>query len=180
MKELFLVSGPSGSGKTSLMREAGKNKIVTMTTRPKRAGEIEGIDYFFVSIENFEQWLYEGQVIEHNLYPNGHYYGLTKEALEKQIQDESAYIIVESGGMRKYKSLYPHATAVFIYTEYESTKQQLLDRGGDIADINNRLLHYKEEIEVANLYDVVIENTYGKFSETVEKIKEINTEKKNA
>lgn len=180
MKELFLVSGPSGSGKTTLMKEAGKNKIVTMTTRPKREGEIEGIDYFFVSKEDFEQWLCTKEVIEHNLYPNGHYYGLTKEVLEKQIQDDSAYIIVESSGMLKYKSLYPHATSVFIYTEYESTKRQLLERGGDLADIRNRLTHYKEEIAVAHLYDAVIENRYGKFTETVEKIKEINTVKKNA
>ena len=101
MKELFLVSGPSGSGKTTLMSETGKHKIVTMTTRPMRDREVEGVDYYFVTKEQFETFLAEGQVIEHNVYENGHYYGLTKEVLEAQIQQESAYIIVNVKGMSR-------------------------------------------------------------------------------
>lgn len=174
MHKLFLVSGPSGSGKTTLMKEAGNNKIVTMTTRPKREGEIEGVDYYFVAKEDFEMFLSDGQVIEHEQYQNGHYYGLTKDVLEAQIQKDSMYIIVTLNGMLKYKTLYPNATSIFIYTEYESTKKQLLERGGDQKDIENRLNHYEDEIKDAHLYDVVITNEYGRFNETVEKIKKIN------
>lgn len=180
MKELFLVSGPSGSGKTTLMRETGLNKIVTMTTRPKRDGEIDGIDYFFVSNEDFERFLNEKKVIEYNRYKNGHYYGLTKEVLETQLQSESAYIIVEANGMLKYKAFYPHATSLFIYSDYESTKKQLFDRGGEQEEIEARLSLHMEEIKDAHLYDILINNEYGKFFEVVEKIKYSTNNKKNA
>ena len=180
MNGLYLISGPSGSGKTTLMKETGKNKIVTMTTRPKREGEIEGVDYYFVTREEFESLLDNKQVIEYHLYENGHYYGLTKEVLTSQIKEESAYIIVEFEGMKKYKTIYPNATSVFIYAELEHVKKQLIQRGGDPTDINQRINGYVEEIQHAHLYDVLIKNEYGKFAETVEKIKQMDAMKKNA
>lgn len=55
MNKLIVVSGPSGSGKTTLMRQTMKNEVVSFTTRKPRQGEIDGVDYKFISLEKFEE-----------------------------------------------------------------------------------------------------------------------------
>lgn len=178
MNHLFLISGPSGSGKTTLMQRAMENKVITMTTRPKREGERDGVDYYFVSKTEFETFIKENKTIEYEQYTNGHYYGITYEKLNEQISKGDAYVIVESNGMKKYKSIYPDAVSLFIYTNYDDTKKQLLERGGDLQDIEDRLNSYEHEKAEAHLYDYVIKNKYGKFEEVTEILKAIiKTEK---
>lgn len=178
MDNLFIISGPSGSGKTTIMKKVLDNDVTTITTRPMREGEINGIDYYFVSLDEFKQYIRNGELIEYNKYINGHFYGITKEKLKDQLINGDVYNIVEKNGMLKYKKYFPNLISIFIYTTYDDIKKQLTERGGDSTDIQIRLKSYESELIDAHLYDYVIKNKYGKSNETAKIIQDIiNAEK---
>jgi len=87
---LFVVSGPSGAGKTTILKTVLKELSdiefsVSMTTRPKRAHEVHGVDYFFVTEEEFQQAIDRGEFIEHAFHYE-HRYGTTKGYVMTRVQ----------------------------------------------------------------------------------------------
>lgn len=177
MNKLFIITGPSGSGKTTLMDALKVKKIITMTTREKRLGEENEVDYFFTSKETFEELIEKGEIIEYNLYSNDHYYGITKEKLRHQIEKGDVYIIVEENGVHKYKEFFPDSISIYIDVEFKDIEKQLLDRGGNSDDIKNRLQTYEVETKHKNICDFVIKNEYGFFNETLIKLENIINKK---
>jgi guanylate kinase len=117
---IFAVSAPSGCGKTTVLNIVLNNmeglaRSVSVNTRAKRPGEIDGVDYVFVSPEQFETWQAEGRFIEHvEIY--GSKRGILKDELLKSVCDgQDIVCVIDIRGVRLLKSLFPgHVVSIFL------------------------------------------------------------------
>jgi guanylate kinase len=121
--KIFVISGPSGSGKTTLLTSLIQDKKIgrllvkscSVTTRPKRSGEREGKEYFFVKPLEFRRLLKTKKILEWTRYL-GYYYGTPREALEAQLRGgKSVGLCLDLKGSKILKKLYPNNTVtVFV------------------------------------------------------------------
>ena len=157
--KLFIISGNSGAGKSSVMNSSclKDNKIVTSTTRPKRDGEIEGEDYYFVSEEEFEHLISSDKMIAVAKYA-GNYYGIHEDELFSRLEEGDAYCIVDFLGKVELERVYSLTTSIFIYSDINLVPVRLANRGDAKTNIGERILKYYEEIENSVDYDYVIKN----------------------
>jgi len=144
--KLFVISAPSGAGKTSLVRallEARPNLVVSVshTTRKPRAQEVEGIDYFFVTPERFQQLVEDGAFLEHaRVFDN--YYGTGRA----QIQDKLAagkdvLLEIDWQGARQVRDAMPGCKTIFILPPSRAAlEQRLRERRTDSVEIIARRL----------------------------------------
>ncbi|MFP3751627.1 guanylate kinase [Bacillus altitudinis] len=172
MNKLIVLSGHSGSGKTSLMRQIMKNEVVSFTTRKPRQGEIDGVDYKFISLEKFKELKEKGKLIEQVKY-SGNYYGIDQEEFENKISLGNAFVIVDYQGMKQIKKLYPNCVTLFLYTPYDQAYKQMIQRGDAFEKVEQRLSTYHQEIGNRKDYDYVIRNNNSMFSLTKEIIENI-------
>lgn len=172
IKKLFLISGISGAGKTSIMRKLMDNEVISFTTREKRIGEVDGKDYVFISEREYFDLYTDNQLAEWATY-GGNYYGITKHELERKLKNNHAFCIVNLHGKEQLGKLYPNYTSIFIYTDRENAITQMSLRGDRQENIDNRISTYEEEMKNVIHYNYVIKNTYGKFDEVVEIIRQI-------
>lgn len=120
---LFVISGPSGSGKTTLTEEILKQKelknrlkrSISFTTRPRRPGEEDKKDYFFISGEEFKRKLKAKKILEWTRYL-GYYYGTHKELVDSALaQEKHILLCVDLKGAASLKQLYPgNAVTIFV------------------------------------------------------------------
>jgi len=120
---IFILSGPSGSGKTTLRDALLKDrplhkafvKSVSLSTRPRRTGEMEGRDYFFVSQREFNRLKKAGKILEWTKYLS-YYYGTRKDAVEAALKSNKHLLLcLDFKGMMTVKKLYPgKAVAIFV------------------------------------------------------------------
>ncbi len=168
MKEgkLIVVSGPSGAGKGTIISEYIKRHpedelSVSMTSRPIRDNDIEGVTYYFKTKEEFEKAIIDGDLLEYALY-NGNYYGTPKSEVEKRITKGINVILeIEVVGAQNVKNMMgDKCTLIFIMPpSMEELKNRLVSRGTDSAEsIKGRLDIAKEEIKTSNVYDYKIVN----------------------
>ncbi len=135
---MIVLLGASASGKTELckymMKEFALRKAITYTTRAPRAKEKDGVDYHFVTEEEFKAIEKRDDFVETTYYI-GHHYGSSK----KEIDDDKV-IIVDPTGMKAYLSLNEPSVVIFALTASKKTrKERMLARGDDEDSINNRL-----------------------------------------
>ena len=135
---MIVLAGASASGKTEvaklLEKKYGIKKIVTTTTRKKRAGERDGIDYFFVSKEEFEKKIVDNQFVEYTLY-NGEMYGSTKD----QIANDRC-VVIDPAGLRSYINLKNKDIVTFYLEADEETRhERMILRGDDKEKIKSRI-----------------------------------------
>jgi guanylate kinase len=166
MGKLFIVVGHSGSGKTYIMRHVmgTSRECVSVTTRPMREGEIDGIDYYFLNKEQFEELYQDNQLAEKTNYNGiGYQYGVTKEELEEKLDGQNAYIIADVHGMTQLKELYPDAITIFLYTDKEHAQLNMQERGDNEGYIAKRLSTYDEEVSNKMKYnfDYVVKNVHN-------------------
>jgi len=169
-KRLIVLVGPSGSGKTTLgdeLSERGFPKLVTTTTRKPRAGEIDGIDYYFRKEEDLDP----DDFVEQTVY-NGKLYGLTKaEVREALINYPLVHVSLDKNGAKALKTVYPEETfVVFVYVSEEEMRRRMQARGDEDNKISERIefsqaINESEPIEES---DLVIENK--SVEESIEKI----------
>ena len=161
----MIISSPSGAGKTTLSRRLLESEpdmvmSISVTTRPPRPGEIDGRDYHFVSRDEFEQMLREGDFLEYaEVY--GNYYGTSKTALEKQLAEGKTVLLdIDWQGARQIRKLYPDAISLYIMPpSIEELENRLRNRGQDSeAVIKKRLAAAKADMSHADEYDKVIVN----------------------
>lgn len=153
--KLFIVSAPSGAGKTSLVDALIKElslviplkKAVTYTTRSPRPGEINGVDYYFLSRPDFERKINESFFIEFSM-AYGHYYGSSKEVIHNVNCGASYLMILDKEGALQVRSVFKDACLIWIYTsDIESLKSRLLLRGSEEQlEIEKRLKLACEEL----------------------------------
>lgn len=163
--KVFILSGPSGSGKTTLYQKAREKfpqlrESISVTTRPKRPGEVHGRDYFFVSPKMFQYKIRAGHFLEYEQF-FGNYYGTPR----KYVQDiltagDSVLLCIDVKGARTVRREFPAAVTIFIKTPtLEDLKRRLISRGSeDLKTIENRLKRVEMELREAERYDHVIVN----------------------
>jgi len=162
---LMVLSGFSGAGKGTLMKkllETYDNYAlsVSMTTRPPREGERDGIEYFFSSKEAFEQKIEEGGLIEFAQYC-GNYYGTPKAYVEEQLANGKDVILeIEIQGALQIKEKFPEALLLFATPpSIEELEKRLRGRGTETEEvIRKRLLRAGEEAEGMDAYDYLVIN----------------------
>ena len=177
--QILLISGPSGSGKSTLLSRlmAEFDNIyfsISSTTREPRAGERDGIDYHFITTDEFKQGINQGKFLEWaNVHKN--YYGTSLEPVEKALKDGKIVIFdIDVQGfhlaMKQYKEL---ITSVFVTTkDRHELKKRLLKRGSDDEQtIENRLFNAATEIAHIGEYDYLIIN--DDLDSSYEKLKAI-------
>lgn len=162
---LFVVSAPSGAGKTTLCREArlvipDLAYSVSATTRPPRPGEINGVDFRFVSESQFRAMLEGGELAEWATV-HGNLYGTPAKPLEAALADGKDVLLdIDTQGAAQLRRRYSEAVLVFIVApSIAELEQRLRERGADAeGDIARRLARAREEIKLWRTYDYLIVN----------------------
>ena len=169
---MIVLAGASASGKTEvakvLAKKYGITKIVTTTTREKRKGEVNGVDYFFVSKEEFEKMILDDRFVEYTLY-NGQMYGSTKD----QIANDKC-VVIDPAGLRSYINLNNKDIVTFYLEADEETRhKRMILRGDDAEKIKSRIENDRIAFKKKNIakVDYVIDAD-DKFSieEVAEKV----------
>ncbi len=162
---LYIVSAPSGAGKTSLLKELLKEDLgvelsVSHTTRAKRDGETHGQEYFFVSVDQFQDMVKQGDFLEHaQVFDN--FYGTSKSAVLKRIAEGIDVILeIDWQGARQVREAIPEAITVFILPpSIDELENRLKGRGQDSDEtIKRRMNDALSEISHYDEYDFVIIN----------------------
>ncbi|MFW6022498.1 MAG: guanylate kinase [Halanaerobiaceae bacterium] len=173
---LIVLSGPSGVGKGTVRDKLMENfdqieYSVSVTTRPRREGEVDGVDYFFVSSDKFFQMVEENKFIEWAEVHNN-YYGTPKEYVDKTLQSGNDIILeIDIQGARMVSNIYPDAVYVFLVPPSFDELEHRLDKRGTENNKNKalRLKNAREELKELERYDYQIVN--DKLEETVYKLK---------
>ena len=175
--KFIVVSGPSGVGKGTicnrLINELNAEYSVSYTTRSPREGEVDGVNYHFITREEFEKMIINGDLIEFNYY-NGNFYGTGRDFVMNKInQGINIFTEIDVNGAQKIKENFPRALLIYIAPpSMEVLKIRLLDRGTEDTDtINERLEIAKNEMKQVNLYDYVVVN--DDLDKAVNQVKEI-------
>lgn len=165
-KYLFVISGPSAVGKTSVLRElllldSSIKKITTCTTRLPRNSEQNGIDYFFLSHDEFKQGILTNDFIEYSeVY--GNFYGVKLSTINTSIKNHSNCILTLNWeGFSKLKNSLIDVNVFgffLIPPSIEELERRISSRNTDDSDNKKRLAAAKEDISHANLLDFVVEN----------------------
>jgi guanylate kinase len=164
---LFIVSAPSGAGKSSLVKAALADDrrlalSVSYTTRPPRAGEVDGREYHFVERKAFEAMLARGEFLE-SAEVHGNRYGTSRKWIqEARAKDLDILLEIDWQGARQVRKAFPDAVSVFILPPpppLEELERRLRGRGQDDEDaIQRRLRAAREEMRHAGEFDYVIIN----------------------
>ncbi|MCI9450293.1 MAG: guanylate kinase [Clostridiales bacterium] len=178
---IFVISGPAGCGKGTVvgkLREMMPNIgfSVSATTRPPRPGEIDGVNYHFITRGKFTELLEAGEVLEHTEYCGNMYGTLKSEAVRTLNEGRDIILEIEVEGALQIKSMMPDdAVAVMLIApDPEELERRLRGRGTESDEvIKRRLKRSVEEIGLAENYDYVVINETGKTDECAAKIQGI-------
>lgn len=178
MSNIFIISGPSGAGEDSVIKKLKEqldfDKIITTTTRAPRPEDQEGVSYYFVSREVFEQGIKENRFFEYALEDNGHYYGGSYAELERAKKNFKPVIWkIDYQGVLNAKKLLPEAKSIFIHIPFELIRTRLEKRGESEELIQSRLKYARGWYENEAAFDFKVTNEEGKLDETVQKVLEI-------
>ncbi|HJF17222.1 guanylate kinase [Globicatella sp. PHS-GS-PNBC-21-1553] len=163
---LIILSGPSGVGKGTVRAAIFKdNKFnyvysVSATTRQSRPGEVDGVDYYFVSKEQFKQYIEEDALLEYAEYV-GNYYGTPIQKIEENLAaGNDVFLEIEVQGALKVRERMPEGIFIFLAPpSLDELKSRITGRGTDREDvILERMQMAKEEIEMMQHYDYVVVN----------------------
>lgn len=176
---LIVLSGPSGVGKGTVRKaifESEDNDFqysISMTTRKKSIGEVEGVDYFFRSREEFEALIQTGEMLEYAEYV-GNYYGTPLSYVQKTLDEgKDVFLEIEVQGARQVKEKVPDGVFIFLTPpDLVELRSRITGRGTDAPEvIDERMRVAKEEIEMMALYDYAVVNDEVPLA--VKRIKEI-------
>lgn len=175
---LFVLSGPSGVGKNTVLDELfkefnGVSYSVSATTREKRAGEVEGEDYFFISEEKFKEIKENDGFIE-SAVVHGHYYGTPKKFVDKKLEEgEDIILEIDTQGAKQVREKYPEAIYIFLLPpSLEELENRLDNRGSETDKSKNiRLNNARKELKEVHNYDYEVIN--DSLKDAVREIKKI-------
>lgn len=176
---LIVLSGPSGVGKGTVRKEIFDSEendfqySISMTTRKKREGEVEGVDYYFRIREEFEAMIEAGEMLEYAEYV-GNYYGTPLSYVNQTLDEgKDVFLEIEVQGARQVKDKMPEGVYIFLTPpDLAELKSRIIGRGTDAHEIiEKRMRIAREEIEMMALYDYAVVN--DKVHLAVKRIKEI-------
>ncbi len=163
--QLFVFSAPSGSGKTTIVKEVlkcfpGFVFSISATTRKRRATEKNGIDYFFISEEEFKRKIDEGEFVEWEKFYD-YYYGTIKRLIDDNIaKGLSTVFEVDVKGALNIKKAYPDSVLIFIAPPgIEELRKRLINRDTETdGDLKKRIERAKMELDFKDKFDYVVSN----------------------
>lgn len=182
-KQVIVIAGPSGSGKNAIIAQILRQyrncvRLVTATTRAMRPGEQEGVDYYFMSQEQFDEELSKGAIAEHRFVPAlGTYYGTYLPDLDRRMKEgKIVFAQVDIEGARLLKEKY-NATTIFIMPEsLEQFRGRLRARNPEWTqkEFEARMKITEDEMRVhAPQYDYRVVNADGRLEDTAREVVEI-------
>lgn len=139
---IYILAGPSGSGKTTqaniLSQRDDFKRVITCTTRPMREGEIDEIDYFFLTVEQFEELMAKNELIAVTKYSDN-YYGVPKQSLEKYVHSKTEHVVMvlDINGVKELKKI--GAYCIVLTLDIDTLKERMLERGDSLENVNQRL-----------------------------------------
>ena len=173
----IVLSGPSGVGKgticSRLINDLNAWYSVSMTTRGIREGEVDGVNYYFVSKEEFKKRIQEGNFLEYNIY-NDNYYGTPKDKImEKMEKGINVFSEIDVNGAFNIKKIFPDSLLIYIAPpSIEDLRNRLIGRGTeDEETIQKRLKIAEEELKRVDFYDYVVIN--DDLDSATKKVKDI-------
>ena len=160
----FIVAGPSGVGKGTVLKKLFETHdlyySVSATTRDPREGEVDGVHYHFLSVEEFRAMIAEDALLEHAEYA-GNYYGTPKRYVDEAMDAGRDVILeIEMQGARQVCAKRPETIRIFIAPpSWEELERRLVTRGTDAPEkIAQRLRQARVELENAGEYDYMVVN----------------------
>ena len=170
---LLVVSGPSGCGKGTVLSQVFAKQpntyySVSATTRAPRPGEVDGVQYHFLTKEAFEEKIAAGQMLEYAQYA-GNYYGTPAQAVDAQLAEGKNVVLeIEVQGAKQVKQRRPEAVMIFIMPpSMKELRRRLTDRGTESQEvIQRRMKTARQEMPQAKDYDYIV------FNDTVEEAAE--------
>ncbi len=179
----LVLSAPSGTGKTTVgelltAEDSTIVRSVSMTTRSKRQNEKDGVDYLFVSADEFKAKIRQGAFLEWAEVYDGVLYGTPRDSVERVIRSgDVALLVIDVQGGRAVKAIFPEAVLVFLIPpSMDCLSRRLKQRGLETDDqIRRRLIKARTEMKYLPAYDYGVENDDGKQQLTVDAIRGIIT-----
>ncbi len=176
---LYIISAPSGAGKTSLVSQligldSSIAVSVSCTTRPMRPGEVDGVNYHFLTVEEFETKIQEGDFLEYaKVFDN--YYGTSRSSVKAQLNAGKDVILeIDWQGAQQVRRLMPQVTSIFILPpSMNELHRRLKARGTDdddvierrMKDAINEMSHYKEfdYLVINNHFETTLKDLHSIF-----------------
>jgi guanylate kinase len=177
---VLVISGPSGVGKDAVIRRLQEKRsdihfVVTATSREMRPGEQDGVDYYFVSKEQFEEWIAEDRLLEHAVV-YGEYKGIPRQQVEDALNSNTDVVLrIDVQGAATMRRLLPEMVSIFLVAESEEALvQRLVDRKTEPEDkMKVRIETAREEMSHVDEFDYVVVNRDGEMENTVTRIEDI-------
>ena len=176
---LIVLSGPSGVGKGTVRKaifDSEENDFqysISMTTRKQREGEVDGVDYYFRSREEFEAMIEAGEMLEYAEYV-GNYYGTPLTYVNQTLDEgKDVFFEIEVQGAKQVKDKVPDGVFIFLPPpDLAELNSRIIGRGTDeMSVIEERMAVAREEIEMMALYDYAVVNDEVPLA--VQRIKDI-------
>ena len=181
---LFVLSGPSGAGKDAVLHRMKElsfpfYRVVTVTTRPQRPGEKDGVDYYFTSEAEFQEMVQRGELLERaEVY--GRWYGTPKQQVKEALDGGKDVILrVDVQGATTVRSIMPEAVLIFLTSPSMEYEERLRQRQTE-SDSERRLRMGRVDGEMKSLplFDYMVVNHQGELDSAVSQIMSIVTAEK--
>lgn len=176
---LLVISGPAGSGKgvvnAKLLESGDFVYSVSATTRLPRPGEADGVNYHFITRDEFEKKIENKELLEYTEYCGNYYGTLKKESVAVLESGKNLILEIEVAGAKNVKKLYPDAILIMLLPpSFALQEQRLRKRGTEPEEkILARLERTKKELQCLDSYDYIVYNLDGKSDDAAEDIRSI-------
>ncbi|MGA9191668.1 MAG: guanylate kinase [Anaerolineales bacterium] len=172
---LIVISGPSGVGKDSVLqrmkeRDLPFHFVVTATTRPKRPGEVDGVDYYFVTHDEFAEMIEQGELLEYAIVYND-YKGIPKGQVRQALASgRDVMMRIDVQGAETIRELCPDALLVFLSTRSEGELVSRLEaRKTETPEgLKLRIATARQELKRVGMFDYYVINADHRLDETVD------------
>jgi guanylate kinase len=183
---LVVISGPSGVGKDTVIQRMKERRlpfhfVVTATTRSQRTGERQGVDYFFVSHDEFAEMIEQGELLEYAIVYND-YKGIPKEQVRQALASNKDVVMrVDVQGAATVRELSPEAVLIFLTTQTEAElERRLRSRKTETPEgLKLRIATARQELKRIREFDYVVVNHENHLDDTVDTILAIITAEHN-